>query len=164
MRPQAAGRALHQRVPRPRSPSIPTDRRVLRAAGGLVGWCVSDNAGVIVNPKGEMKGSAVTGPIAKEVRTHACTHAARLPAINCFGHARGWQLTVALRCLVVWFVLHSAVTCGPALRRLPARSSKRIACNSRLCRLVPHACSTSIVDLTASHESGPVSNMHTGSN
>lgn len=24
-----------------------------------------DNAGVIVNPKGEMKGSAVTGPIAK---------------------------------------------------------------------------------------------------
>ena len=26
-----------------------------------------DNAGVIVNPKGEMKGSAITGPIAKEV-------------------------------------------------------------------------------------------------
>ena len=25
-----------------------------------------DNAGVIVNPKGEMKGSAVSGPIAKE--------------------------------------------------------------------------------------------------
>ena len=25
-----------------------------------------DNAGVIVNPKGELKGSAVTGPIAKE--------------------------------------------------------------------------------------------------
>ena len=25
-----------------------------------------DNAGVIVNPKGEMKGSAITGPIAKE--------------------------------------------------------------------------------------------------
>ena len=25
-----------------------------------------DNAGVIVNPKGEMKGSAVTGPIGKE--------------------------------------------------------------------------------------------------
>jgi len=25
-----------------------------------------DNAGVIVNPKGEMKGSAVTGPISKE--------------------------------------------------------------------------------------------------
>jgi large subunit ribosomal protein L23e len=25
-----------------------------------------DNAGVIVNPKGEMKGSAVTGPVAKE--------------------------------------------------------------------------------------------------
>ena len=30
-----------------------------------------DNAGVIVNPKGEMKGSAITGPVAKEcVRTH----------------------------------------------------------------------------------------------
>ncbi|KAH9622290.1 hypothetical protein KSS87_007443 [Heliosperma pusillum] len=27
---------------------------------------VSDNAGVIVNPKGEMKGSAITGPIGKE--------------------------------------------------------------------------------------------------
>ena len=25
-----------------------------------------DNAGVIVNPKGEMKGSAVSGPVAKE--------------------------------------------------------------------------------------------------
>ncbi|XP_022157531.1 60S ribosomal protein L23 isoform X1 [Momordica charantia] len=28
--------------------------------------CSSDNAGVIVNPKGEMKGSAITGPIGKE--------------------------------------------------------------------------------------------------
>ncbi|KAF9604844.1 hypothetical protein IFM89_010519 [Coptis chinensis] len=27
---------------------------------------VKDNAGVIVNPKGEMKGSAITGPIGKE--------------------------------------------------------------------------------------------------
>ena len=26
----------------------------------------ADNAGVIVNPKGEMKGSAITGPVAKE--------------------------------------------------------------------------------------------------
>ncbi|KAH6809988.1 Ribosomal protein L14p/L23e family protein [Perilla frutescens var. frutescens] len=26
----------------------------------------ADNAGVIVNPKGEMKGSAITGPIGKE--------------------------------------------------------------------------------------------------
>jgi large subunit ribosomal protein L23e len=25
-----------------------------------------DNAGVIVNPKGEMKGSAIAGPVAKE--------------------------------------------------------------------------------------------------
>ncbi|KAF6175559.1 hypothetical protein GIB67_007869, partial [Kingdonia uniflora] len=28
--------------------------------------CATDNAGVIVNPKGEMKGSAITGPIGKE--------------------------------------------------------------------------------------------------
>ena len=27
---------------------------------------MEDNAGVIVNPKGEMKGSTITGPIAKE--------------------------------------------------------------------------------------------------
>jgi large subunit ribosomal protein L23e len=27
---------------------------------------IGDNAGVIVNPKGEMKGSAITGPVAKE--------------------------------------------------------------------------------------------------
>ena len=26
----------------------------------------SDNAGVIANPKGEMKGSQITGPVAKE--------------------------------------------------------------------------------------------------
>lgn len=39
-----------------------------------------DNAGVIVNPKGDMKGSAITGPVAKEcadlwpriVRTSIC--------------------------------------------------------------------------------------------
>ena len=28
-----------------------------------------DNAGVIVNPKGEMKGSAILGPVGREVRT-----------------------------------------------------------------------------------------------
>lgn len=32
----------------------------------LVNTNLIDNAGVIVNPKGEMKGSAVTGPVAKE--------------------------------------------------------------------------------------------------
>ncbi|KAJ0052584.1 hypothetical protein Pint_01668 [Pistacia integerrima] len=32
-----------------------------------VSFCLfADNAGVIVNPKGEMKGSAITGPIGKE--------------------------------------------------------------------------------------------------
>lgn len=37
-----------------------------------------DNAGVIVNPKGEMKGSAITGPVAKECvcldTTFLCDH------------------------------------------------------------------------------------------
>ena len=28
--------------------------------------CNLDNAGVIANPKGELKGSAITGPVAKE--------------------------------------------------------------------------------------------------
>jgi large subunit ribosomal protein L23e len=32
--------------------------------GGFIYF--EDNAGVIVNPKGEMKGSAITGPVAKE--------------------------------------------------------------------------------------------------
>lgn len=32
---------------------------------------LQDNAGVIVNPKGEMKGSAITGPVAKECVRHA---------------------------------------------------------------------------------------------
>lgn len=27
---------------------------------------ILDNAGVIINPKGEMKGSAITGPVGKE--------------------------------------------------------------------------------------------------
>ena len=32
----------------------------------LIFTLYKDNAGVIVNPKGEMKGSAITGPVAKE--------------------------------------------------------------------------------------------------
>lgn len=35
-----------------------------RVDGVYIGF--EDNAGVIINPKGEMKGSAVTGPVAKE--------------------------------------------------------------------------------------------------
>lgn len=43
-----------------------------------------DNAGVIVNPKGEMKGSAITGPVAKE--------AAELWPVRCaaFGETKPW--------------------------------------------------------------------------
>ena len=40
-------------------------RRAWRRENGIFIY-FEDNAGVIVNPKGEMKGSAVTGPIAKE--------------------------------------------------------------------------------------------------
>ena len=40
-------------------------RKTIRRRDGMVLY-FEDNAGVIVNPKGEMKGSAVTGPVAKE--------------------------------------------------------------------------------------------------
>ncbi|EED80038.1 60S ribosomal protein L17/L23 [Postia placenta Mad-698-R] len=40
-------------------------RKAWRRREGLVLY-FEDNAGVIVNPKGEMKGSAITGPVAKE--------------------------------------------------------------------------------------------------
>jgi len=40
-------------------------RKAFRRKEGIFLY-FEDNAGVIVNPKGEMKGSAVTGPVAKE--------------------------------------------------------------------------------------------------
>ena len=40
-------------------------RKAFRRPDGMFLY-FEDNAGVIVNPKGEMKGSAITGPIAKE--------------------------------------------------------------------------------------------------
>jgi len=40
-------------------------RKVFRRRDGVFIY-FEDNAGVIVNPKGEMKGSAITGPVAKE--------------------------------------------------------------------------------------------------
>merc|ERR1712023_424275 len=40
-------------------------RKAWRRREGLFIY-FEDNAGVIVNPKGEMKGSAITGPVAKE--------------------------------------------------------------------------------------------------
>ena len=39
---------------------------VLRGWDCFVSSYSLDNAGVIVNPKGEMKGSGITGPVAKE--------------------------------------------------------------------------------------------------
>ena len=64
--------------------SSSTSRSVPRSSCQSVNFSSSisilqDNAGVIVNPKGEMKGSAITGPVAKEcvsrlplrsIRTH----------------------------------------------------------------------------------------------
>ncbi|WP_395239541.1 uL14 family ribosomal protein, partial [Salmonella sp. s54412] len=40
-------------------------RKAIRRKNGLFIY-FEDNAGVIVNVKGEMKGSAITGPVAKE--------------------------------------------------------------------------------------------------
>eukprot|EP00292_Cryptomonas_paramecium_P023525 CAMPEP_0113670420 /NCGR_PEP_ID=MMETSP0038_2-20120614/5129_1 /TAXON_ID=2898 /ORGANISM="Cryptomonas paramecium" /LENGTH=146 /DNA_ID=CAMNT_0000586439 /DNA_START=53 /DNA_END=493 /DNA_ORIENTATION=- /assembly_acc=CAM_ASM_000170 len=40
-------------------------RKSFRRKDGIILY-FEDNAGVIVNPKGEMKGSAITGPVAKE--------------------------------------------------------------------------------------------------
>ena len=40
-------------------------RKTWRRADGVF-ICCEDNAGVIVNPKGEMKGSGVSGPVTKE--------------------------------------------------------------------------------------------------
>ena len=40
-------------------------RKPFRRKDGMVIY-FEDNAGVIVNNKGEMKGSAITGPVAKE--------------------------------------------------------------------------------------------------
>lgn len=40
-------------------------RKAWRRSDGIF-ICCEDNAGVIVNPKGEMKGSGVSGPVTKE--------------------------------------------------------------------------------------------------
>lgn len=43
--------------------------RVLRSPNWIIFPCLfscADNAGVMVNEKGELKGSAITGPVAKE--------------------------------------------------------------------------------------------------
>ncbi|BFZ56056.1 60S ribosomal protein L23A [Savitreella phatthalungensis] len=44
---------------------IVRQRKAFRRKDGLYLY-FEDNAGVIVNPKGEMKGSAITGPVGKE--------------------------------------------------------------------------------------------------
>ena len=44
---------------------IVRQRKPWRRRDGTFIYC-EDNAGVIVNPKGEMKGSAISGPVGKE--------------------------------------------------------------------------------------------------
>lgn len=51
-------RAVHPAV-------VVRQRKAWRRKDGVFIY-FEDNAGVIVNPKGEMKGSAITGPIGKE--------------------------------------------------------------------------------------------------
>ncbi len=45
---------------------IPFFRAVVVAFSSSTCFPRADNAGVVVNPKGETKGSAITGPVAKE--------------------------------------------------------------------------------------------------
>jgi large subunit ribosomal protein L23e len=44
---------------------IVRQRKPIRRKEGLIIY-FEDNAGVITNPKGELKGSAIAGPVAKE--------------------------------------------------------------------------------------------------
>uniref|UniRef100_A0A8C5EPN0 Large ribosomal subunit protein uL14 n=1 Tax=Gouania willdenowi TaxID=441366 RepID=A0A8C5EPN0_GOUWI len=53
-----SGRAVHPAV-------VIRQRKTYRRKDGVFLY-FEDNAGVIVNNKGEMKGSAITGPVAKE--------------------------------------------------------------------------------------------------
>lgn len=55
---------------------------------------MQDNAGVIVNPKGEMKGSAITGPVAKE-----CVRVAPSVLSNNKTHPSSLGGSVAAYCL-----------------------------------------------------------------
>ena len=50
-----------------------------RKDGVVIGF--EDNAGVIVNDKGEMKGSAINGPVAKEAAEHWPKIASLAPAV-----------------------------------------------------------------------------------
>merc|ERR1712113_1244010 len=55
-------------------------RKAIRRKNGVFIY-FEDNAGVIVNVKGEMKGSAITGPVAKECAELWPKIAATAPAI-----------------------------------------------------------------------------------
>jgi large subunit ribosomal protein L23e len=60
-----------------------------RPASAPYSYLAQDNAGVIVNPKGEMKGSAITGPVAKECVSLALDHFS-VPLTNLISQADLW--------------------------------------------------------------------------
>ena len=55
-------------------------RKSIRRRDGVFVF-FEDNAGVIVNDKGEMKGSAITGPVAKECADHWPRIASAVPSV-----------------------------------------------------------------------------------
>ena len=70
-----------------------------------------DNAGVIVNPKGEMKGSAITGPVAKEC---VCLNVALFYEHSVTLIHRRIYGPVSLPTLERWFdCIHSCFCTGP---------------------------------------------------
>ncbi len=75
-----------------------------------------DNAGVIVNPKGEMKGSAITGPVAKEcVRTRVYLN--RRTMLMC-DNPGGLMATYCIECRNSGLGL-----CFPSVSPLPHQSN-----------------------------------------
>lgn len=75
-----------------------------------------DNAGVIVNPKGEMKGSAITGPVAKEAAELWPVRPLRWFAETLLTYLSVSRPTLASSCEVSFFQL-SPTFMGPRARR-----------------------------------------------
>lgn len=74
---------------------------------------IQDNAGVIVNPKGEMKGSAITGPVAKEcVRPALFWHHVLMFTVLIYLYRRIYG-HVSHQMLVPWFEVNFLLGCGP---------------------------------------------------
>ena len=91
-----------------------------------------DNAGVIVNPKGEMKGSAITGPVGKEaaelwpVSTTPSAFTLVLRNANIFGTAYRLQLRC---CDVSGCLFQETVHLGGVRAAFYAQASSMISCH-----------------------------------